>query len=164
MRKKILLIRSVSLQQMDKNLPQIYKKFSDYDLYILTHPHNVQNCRKYKGIKKILTYKRKGNFSAFFLGNELKKEKFESVLYFVSNIKGFGFLNVSFFALRVTKKNIFRCNLNSDIEKVSKTKILLSILKPLITIPLSFILTVLISPLSIIILFIHRLKSLKNQT
>jgi len=162
--KKVLIIRSVSLQQLDKNLPHIYKAFPDSEFYLLTHSHNIKNCKKYKGIKEILDYKKRGNFSPFFINNELKKKDFENVIYVVSNIKGNGFLNVSLLALRLSSNSIFSCNLNSKIEKISKTNIILKLLKSIIITPLSILLTTPVIPIIFLTLVFIRIKPNKSNS
>ncbi len=164
MKKKILLIRSVSLQQLDKNLPQIYKQFPDCEFYLLTHTHNIENCSKYKGIKKVLDYKKKTSFHPFFIDKNLKNEKFDSVIYFVSNIKGFGFLNVSLFAQRLSKGSVYCCNLNSKIKKQSKLKTLICLIKASIFLPISIILTIPTIAIGLSFILFYLIKNLKFKT
>ncbi len=164
MKKKILLIRSVSLQQLDKNLPAVYKQFHDCDFYLLTHSHNIENCSKYKEINKVLDYKKKSSFHPFFIDKNLKNEKFDEVIYFVSNIKGYGFLNVSLFAQRLTKGSVYSCNLNSKIKKQSKLKTLISLIKASIFFPFSIILTIPAIPLGLLFILFYIIKNLKLKT
>ncbi len=163
MKKKILLIRSVNLQQLDKNLPEIYKRFPDSDFYLLTHSHNIQNCKKYKGINRIIDYKKKGSFTPFFPDKELRAEKFDTVVYFVSNIKGYGFLNVLLLAQRLSEKSVFRCNLNSKIEKISRFKTMLNVVKAKLIFLVSTVLIIPLIPIALIYILIFNIISKQHQ-
>ena len=159
MKNKILLIRSVSMQQLDKNLPDIYKSFPDHELYILTHSHNIKNCKKYKGIRSILDYKKKGSFNPFYIDKDLINEKFDTVIFFVSNIEGHGFLNVSLLAQRLTSRSVLRCNLNSKIKRITKIQTFLALLKTSLIFPLSAILSIPLIPINLFFLILYSIKS-----
>jgi len=155
-KKKVLIIRSVSFQQLDKNLPVILKSFNNSEFYILTHSHGIENCKKYRGIKEIIEYKSKKNFSPFKTNN--LKKKFDTVIYLVSNIAGYGFFNVSLLAHKLNTKEVFQCNINSELKKTSKYTITKKILSALFFIPITSLITLPLIPIVFLILLIRNIK------
>jgi hypothetical protein len=156
MKEKVLIIRSVSFQQLDKSLPVILKQFNNSEFYILTHSHGIENCKKYNGIKEVIKYPSKKNFSAFKTG-KLNQEKFDNVVYLVSNVKGNGFLNVSLLAHRLAAESVYECNINSNIKKVSKLNTAKKSLSTSFIIPLTVIITAFLTPIVLLTLLIRNM-------
>jgi len=151
MKKKILIIRSVSFQQLDKNLAAIAKQFpvggGQWELHLLTHSHGIPQARSYKAISQLIDYGSRGNFSFFHLPRCFKKSKsapgdrgasgadnkeekgYEAIVVPVTNKSGAGFLNVLFMSLRIPTRSIYMCNLLSEIWKVSRKRIVFLALK-----------------------------------
>lgn len=129
--KRILIIRSVSFQQLDKNLVQVKETFSgqEVSLYLLTHSHGVERGEKYGIFTGVIDYESPGDFSFFHLPNQLKKEKFQAVIVPVSNQTGAGFLNVFALALRIRPREIYCCTPSSDIRLVPRKEIITRLLK-----------------------------------
>ncbi|MCP5108000.1 MAG: hypothetical protein GY950_31715 [bacterium] len=124
--KKILIIRSVSFQQLDKNVMGIMEKFraGDWAFYLLTHSHGMNRAGKYEMLAGTLDYRSRKNFSLFHLPGELKKNTFDAVIVPVTNKTGAGFLNVFLMTLRIKAEKIYCCNLVSEIWRVPRRKIL----------------------------------------
>ena len=134
MKKKVLIIRSVSFQQLDKNLEKIESQFpvSKKDLWefhLLTHSHGVQRAVSYKAISQIIDYKSRRNFTFFHLPPVLKKSRYGAIVVPVTNKTGAGFLNVLAMVLRIPSDSIYICNLTSDIWKVSRKRIVFQVVK-----------------------------------
>lgn len=127
MKKKILIIRSVSFQQLDVNMLRIAGNFppDEYDYWLLTHTHGVNIARKYPAIKEIIDYGYRRNFSPFHLPSGIKKESFNAVIIPVTNITGMGFLNVKLLAYRCKSATLLQCNLVSQFTPVSRKRLLL---------------------------------------
>lgn len=125
-KKKLLVIRSVSFQQLDKNILRILERFpvSEYDYSLLTHTHGTNRARKYEMVTEILDYGSRGNFSFFHIPSALKGKRFDTVVVPVTNITGTGFLNVLSMTLRLKTGNVSICNLVSEFRPVSRIKIL----------------------------------------
>ncbi|WP_286885380.1 hypothetical protein [Aneurinibacillus sp. UBA3580] len=121
--KTLLIIRSASMQQLDKNLVEIEKKFPGYEIHMLTHEHSVKLVEKYKSIKKVYVYPYKEGFQARNKVAELQGKAFDGILIPVTNITGAGFFNVLRFSLTLRAKQRFICNLVSDIWEVSPGRI-----------------------------------------
>ncbi|MED0670811.1 hypothetical protein P4S95_11435 [Aneurinibacillus aneurinilyticus] len=121
--KTLLIIRSASMQQLDKNLVEIEKRFSDYEIHMLTHEHSIKLVEKYKSIKQIYVYPYKSGFSAGNKVDELRGKEFDAVLIPVTNITGAGFFNVLRFSFMLRAKQRFICNLISDIWEVTSGEI-----------------------------------------
>lgn len=121
--KELLIIRSVSFQQIDLNLPEIKKKFPEYKISILTHEHGVELAKKYKDIYHIYVYEYLGAFSKKNKVKELADKKFDAVIIPVTNITGVGFLNVLKYGFTINSKEYFVCNVISDIKIITRNKI-----------------------------------------
>jgi hypothetical protein len=121
--KRLLIIRSASMQQLDKNLKTIIKKFPDYEYHMLTHEHSVKLVEKYDVIKKIIVYPYKESFSIKRKVPELKKETYDVVIIPVTNLTGSGFFNVFQFSLSLKAKKRVVCNLVSDLWDITPGRI-----------------------------------------
>jgi hypothetical protein len=123
MKKSVLIIRSVSYQQLDKNIVHIKETFPNSELYLLTHSHGVEGAKKYGLFSEIFDYETRKNFSFFHVPQRLKKRRFGAVVVPVTNKTGSGFLNVFLLAARLKTDKIYRCNLISDIREISRWKL-----------------------------------------
>ncbi|MGE5341614.1 MAG: hypothetical protein ACM3SY_09045 [Candidatus Omnitrophota bacterium] len=173
--KRALIIRSVSFQQLDKNIKGIVNQFPDYELDLLTHSHGVGNAQSYECVSAIIDYESRSNFSLFHIPRELREKSrhYDAIIVPVTNITGAGFLNVFLLSLRLRLgvgkhgASIVMCNLNSEIREIPGKKIILqslqasffSFLSALMTIP--FVLVML--PVSLIRLVIHQMTK-KQKT
>ena len=54
--KEVLIIRSVSFQQLDKNLPAVKDLFPGHKISILTHEHGALLARKYRDVETVYIY------------------------------------------------------------------------------------------------------------
>jgi hypothetical protein len=121
---KILIIRSVSLQQLDQNLPVIRAAFPGAEFHLLTHPHAIAECCKYPGLARVIPLSSAASFSPFRLPAEIRAERYSAVVVPVANRSGAGFLNVFLTAWRCRSKAIYRCNLVSEIDRIGRTDLL----------------------------------------
>ncbi|WP_248929433.1 hypothetical protein [Paenibacillus hamazuiensis] len=117
--KDLLIIRSASFQQLDKNLPLLMNAFPEHQFHMLTHEHGIQLARKYKVLERIITYPHKKSFSFWRQVPELKKEKFDSLIIPVSNLTGAGFLNVLLYSLTISAEQRYLCNLVGELKLIS---------------------------------------------
>ena len=141
MKKKILVIRSVSFQQLDKNLAAIETQFpiseGEYEIHLLTHAHGIPHAQSYTAVSHIIDYGSRGNFSFFHLPRCLKRSKstlptgYEAIVVPVTNMSGAGFLNVLLMSLRIPAASIYICNLVSEMWKVPRRQILFRAFKSL---------------------------------
>lgn len=121
--KKLLIIRSASMQQLDKNLKTIIQKFPDYEYHILTHEHSVKLVEKYNVIKKTIVYPYRESFSIKRQVPELQNETYDVVIIPVANLTGAGFFNVFQFSLSLKAKKRVVCNLISDLWDITPGQI-----------------------------------------
>ncbi|ADU95596.1 hypothetical protein [Geobacillus sp. Y412MC52] len=121
--KKLLIVRSASMQQLDNNLKAIINTFPDYEYHMLTHEHSVKLVEKYDVIKKIIVYPYKQSFSIKRPVPELKNEIYDVVIIPVSNLTGAGFFNVFQFSLSLKSKRRIICNLISDLWDITPGQI-----------------------------------------
>lgn len=141
--KELLIIRSVSFQQLDLNLPAIIRKFPNYNISILTHEHGVNLAKKYNNIKKIYVYKYKESFSFKRKAKNLNNKTFDILIIPVTNMTGTGFGNVFSFALTIKANKKYMCNLVSNITYITNLKIVSDIITNFIYKILSLILAIL---------------------
>ncbi|NLM97164.1 MAG: glycosyltransferase family 9 protein [Halanaerobiaceae bacterium] len=139
--KELLIIRSVSFQQLDKNIVAIKEEFKDYNINLLTHEHGVKLAEKYKWIKNIYTYPYKDSFKYRNKVNELKDKRFEIVIIPVTNITGAGFLNVLNYSLSIKARKRIICNVVSELKEVNIPQILFMNMKSILISVVSLICT-----------------------
>ncbi len=137
MKKKVLIVRSVSFQQLDQNMTEIVNRFpvQDYSIHLLTHGHGMEQARTYTAVSEILDYESRKNFSFFHLPGRLKKKDinysgpYEAIIVPVTNKTGTGFLNVLAMAGRIRSHSIYICNLISEMREISRKEILGQMIK-----------------------------------
>lgn len=127
--KKILIIRSVSMQQLDNNLIEIKKRYPDSIIHLLTHEHAAKLAEKYEMIDHIIVYPYVGSFDHRRMLNDMAFDNYDIVIIPVSNITGNGFLNVLLFAKAIKAKEKIICNLVSEMKEVTDKEILLKSIK-----------------------------------
>ncbi|MBB6281993.1 hypothetical protein [Geobacillus subterraneus] len=123
--KKLLIVRSASMQQLDKNLKKIMQLFpnDEYEYYILTHEHSVKLVEKYEMIKQIVVYPYSQSFSIKRRVSEIKDEWYDVVVIPVANLTGAGFFNVFQFSLSLKTKRRVVCNLVSELWDITPRQI-----------------------------------------
>ena len=117
--KKLLIIRSVSFQQLDMNLREIISTYPGHKVTLLTHEHGVKLAEKYKAIDEIVVYPYKQSFSYSRTVKALAGRQFDVVIIPVTNITGAGFANVLWFSLSVKSRYRVICNVVSRLKEVS---------------------------------------------
>lgn len=130
--KDLLIIRSVSFQQLDKNLVSILDRFTDHEISLLTHEHGLLLAQKYKAINRVYVYPYKGSFNRKHKVKDFKGKVFDLVIIPVTNRTGAGFFNVLMFSLSIKAKKRIICNVVSDLREISKIDILVMGLKSLL--------------------------------
>ena len=162
--KKYLIIRSVSFQLLDRQLPKILKHFGEKEEYdLLTHSHSINRAEKYEKFSEIIDYKTKGDFSFWKIPESLKDKVYDAVIVPLSNLSGAGFLNVFLLSLRIKSKSIFIINSQGKIKRLKKSKIIIKAIFSLINSVISSLLTLIFSPFLLIFLLIGFVNSLKKR-
>jgi len=124
--KRILIIRSVSYQQLDKNLNALVALFPGAEYSLLTHSHGLEQARTYQVLSQIIDYGSRKNFSLFHLPRSLHKGEgnyYDLVVVPVTNLSGVGFFNVFLMALRIDSRHIYICNMRSEIWEVPRRRL-----------------------------------------
>lgn len=121
--KELLIIRSVSFQQLDKNLAAILQKFGDYRINLLTHEHGVLLAEKYRQIDGIIVYPHTSGFKFQDQVPALKDKTFEAAIVPVTNVTGAGFFNVLLFSLTIKAKKRILCNVRSELKEMTRFSI-----------------------------------------
>lgn len=116
---EVLIIRSAGFQQLDKNLPEIVRRYPQHRISILTHEHGVPMASKYADIDEVYTYPYMGAFQARHSVPELHGKSFDAVVVLVTNLTGAGFSNVMKFSLSMKARERIVCNLVSELREVS---------------------------------------------
>jgi hypothetical protein len=123
MKKRLLIIRSASFQQLDSNLPEIRKNWPDHQIILLTHEHSVRLAEKYRDISEIWIYPHRDGFDYFKPCDGLIKEKIDTALVLVTNQTGAGFNNVQLFTLKLQAKHRVICNMHSEFREITESEI-----------------------------------------
>lgn len=121
--KELLIIRSVSFQQLDMNLPAIRKAYPDCQVSLLTHEHGVKLAKKYKDIAQIYVYPYKGGFKKSNKVPDFADKEFEAVVVPVTNLSGVGFDNVLAYATTIKSREFVLCTVTSELKPITRSKI-----------------------------------------
>lgn len=140
--KRLLIVRSVSFQQLDLNLPEIKKKFPEHEICLLTHPHGVELAKKYNDIDRVFTYDYKGPFQSRNKVADINGMDFDVVIVPVTNMSGSSFENVLQYGVSVKAQNYYMCNMLSEFTKLTKYGILFKRIKHTIFRGMAAVLTV----------------------
>lgn len=159
--KKILIIRSVSFQQLDLNLPAVKEKYNDCSICLLTHEHGVKLAEKYSDIDEIYVYPYKEGFNINNKVKELENIDFEAVVVPVTNITGGGFFNVLKFSKSIKCRERVMCNVISDIKDFTMGDICWLQIKNIIMNVISVLGTAILSPI-ILLCLLFRLAKIKK--
>ena len=139
--KEILIIRSVSFQQLDKNLPVISARYPDHKISVLTHEHGALLARKYKDVKTVYIYPYREGFLYKNKTIEISDKKFDVVIIPVANITGVGFFNVLKYSLSLKAGQRMICNVTSEMREIKPAVIRLIGIRNGIISALSVVLT-----------------------
>lgn len=160
---KILIIRSVSLQQLDAMLPVVKSKFSNCEIYILAHEHGAKLAEKYEDIKRVIVYPYKSGFTKSQPADFGDIEEFDNVIVPVGNITGAGFYNVRKFALSVPNKKLWQCNMVNEFKQLMplnvRFKSIYRTMLTCLTLILTCLATLILLPYLFIILFMRTRKN-----
>lgn len=159
--KRILIIRSVSFQQLDLNLPAIKEKYKEYSISLLTHEHGVKLAEKYSDIDNIYVYPYKEGFKVENKVIELENEQFDAVIVPVTNITGGGFFNVLKFSKAINCKERVMCNVISELKSFTMGDLYYLQLKNFFMNLVSILGAIIISPILLICL-LYRLRRIKK--
>lgn len=160
--KNILIIRSVSFQQLDLNLSSIKERYSPCKISLLTHEHGVKLAEKYSDIEKVYVYPYKSGFSISNKVDQLSNVNFDVVVIPVTNINGGGFFNVLKFSKSINAKERVICNVISSIIPFTTRSVYFLEIKSFLMKSISILLTAILSPIILIILLL-KLNLIKNK-
>lgn len=121
--KELLIIRSVSFQQLDMNLPAIRKAYPNCQISLLTHEHGVKLAKKYKDIAQIYVYPYKGGFKKSNKVPDFADKEFEAVVVPVTNLSGVGFDNVLAYATTIKSREFVLCTVTSELKQITRHKV-----------------------------------------
>ena len=124
--REILIIRSVSFQQLDKNLPVIKERYPDHKISVLTHEHGALLARKYKDVETVYIYPSREGFSYKNKVIEIKDKFFDAVVIPVANVSAAGFFNVLKFSLSIKAGQRIVCNVVSEMREIKPAAIRLT--------------------------------------
>jgi len=119
----ILIIRSVSYQQLDKALPVIRQAYPGSRVVLLTHEHGAAQARKMPGIDDVRIYPYREGFHWRRPVPTVQGESYEAVVIPVANTTGAGFWNVCLFALTIKTRTRVLCNVASALRNLTTGQI-----------------------------------------
>ncbi|MBF0471924.1 MAG: hypothetical protein HQL48_11210 [Gammaproteobacteria bacterium] len=158
--KRLLLVRSVSLQQLDLILPQLRQRFAGVEIAVITHAHSVPELTATEGVAEVVVYPYKRPFSPFWrwgergsaLAARLSLHPSEGVVVPVTNHSGYGFLNVLLFALSIPAESRWMFTAGGELEPLAVGKLLLRGVKQLLLATVALLVTVALTPFVLLLL------------
>ncbi|HOJ78739.1 MAG TPA: hypothetical protein PLZ08_11310 [Bacillota bacterium] len=160
--KELLIIRSVSFQQLDRNLVAILERYPEHRISILTHEHGVLLAQKYKGIGHVYVYPYKEGFKFKNKVPAFQDKNFDVVIVPVTNITGAGFFNVLLFSLSLKAAQRVLCNVRSEFKELSGFSLLSLGLKNLGIAVLSYLCTAFLA-LFVILFLPFKLRKIEKK-
>jgi hypothetical protein len=139
--KEILIIRSVSFQQLDKNLPVVKERYPGHKISVLTHEHGALLARKYKDVDTVYIYPFREGFDYKNKVSEIDDKIFNAVIIPVANVTAAGFFNVLKFSLSIKAGQRMVCNVASEMREVKPAAIRLTGMRNKMISALSIVLT-----------------------
>ncbi|GAB6039385.1 hypothetical protein JCM17961_00580 [Endothiovibrio diazotrophicus] len=138
----MLIVRSVSVQQLDGNLEAIRAAFPDHSISILTHPHGVAAVEKYPALEHVYRYRHSGPFRFGRGLEELRGEHFDRVVVPVANPTGGGFFNVFLFSFSLPASRRVVCSSLGEISELGVGRLARMVAAKVLTAPLAMLLAV----------------------
>lgn len=160
-KKRLLIVRSVSVQQLDGCIEAIRDSFPDYSLSILTHPHGVVAVEKYPFVERVYRYRHQGAFRYGRGLEALRGERFDLVVVPVANPSGGGFFNVFLFSLSLPASRRVVWGSNGVVSELGAGRLLRQAVVQLLLAPLAFLLA-LPAVVAALLLLPRRLKCLER--
>ena len=182
---KILFIKSTSIQHLAlsfekvRSLPPpthpldgcpalLIKEGRGVVIDVLAHPHAVDSLKGFGFINRIISYNSKGNFSPLHIFREyirnIRRGKYDMVIVPFNNMSGSGYENVMALAVCTGARQIVTCNRIGDTKVLDIKKALLKVVKGYSCYPLALLMTVILSMIGILIIFILSLRALAKQS
>jgi hypothetical protein len=148
----LLLIRSISFQQLDLLMPQLKEVFPQHKFALLTHPHGVSIAQKSPAIDEVVPYPHKGTFQFWRTAPLLKGKAFDTVIIPVGSLSGGGFFNVIMYAASIPARQRLICYPDGRLELLMLGRITKSALARLGAGFLAGLGTLLLTPLLIVLI------------
>ena len=142
--KKVLIVRSVSFQLLDKLFPKIKALFNTADFSILTHPHGVAIAQATKSYEQVISYNRMQNFTFWKPIPQELHRSFDVVVVPVSNLSSGGFCNVLLFSLKIKASARYTCNSVGQLRPITTKDIVLKWLNSILFKALALLFTFII--------------------
>jgi hypothetical protein len=113
---RLLVVRSVSFQQLDASLEAVRARFPSHAIDVLTHEHGRELAASYRTVDSVIVYPEPGPFTRG-AWRPPPGVTWDVVVVPVANLTGAGFANVFDFA-RPLGPSVYRCNLAGDIVEL----------------------------------------------
>lgn len=126
---QILIIRSVSFQQLDNCFPAILEAFPQCQIDLLTHEHGIKQALTFRPVRRVYNYPESKSFNVLCKTTGVDECNYDAVIIPVANISGAGFDNVLLFSLRVRAQKRYICSLTKHLAVITVSRILLQSLK-----------------------------------
>ena len=119
--KKILLVRSASYYQFEKNLAAVRNFFPEAEISLIEHRARLTEARKFSGqIRQFLVYPSDGPFTATIPQDFEEGARFDDAIVQYANVDGEGHDNVNHFAFTLPADRIWFCNVDSEILPLTR--------------------------------------------
>ncbi|MBF0317743.1 MAG: hypothetical protein HQL04_06165 [Nitrospirae bacterium] len=161
--KRILIIRSTGFQHLDRILGRLKGKYPQGEICLLTHQHGKPLAEKYADIHHVYVYPHTGAFSLLRVPDALKRETFDVVIVPVGNITGSGFLNVLLLSFRIRADSRLVCNISLGFKPLTRPVLITSLLKSSVYTAIAGIMTVVASPLFLLLWILNSFQDGKSE-
>ncbi len=120
-KKKVLVVRSASYYQFEKNLDAIKEAFPDARLTLLEHRERLYAAKRYSDqFERIEIYPSDGMFTSAILPKISQEERFDDAVIQYGNVDGEGYSNVTRFAFCLPADRLWSCNSDSKILPLTR--------------------------------------------
>ena len=139
--KKVIIVRSVSFQLLDKLLPTIKNYFKKAEYSLLTHPHGATIAQATNQYTQVFTYNHSTSFSFWKASSPELKQRFDAVVLPVANLTSGGFCNVLLFSLKINTGSRYICNSVGELSAITTQEIVGKWLKTFLCKSLAIVIT-----------------------
>lgn len=121
MKKKVLVVRSASYHQFEKNLDAIACAFPDAQLTLLEHRGRLYAAKRYSDrLERIAIYPSDGIFTSAIPPKFQQGERFDDAVIQYANLDGEGYGNVTRFAFCLPADRLWSCNAESKLVPLTR--------------------------------------------
>lgn len=140
MSKRLLIVRSVSFQQLDLLLPVLSAAYPRHELHLLTHLHGVAIAKTYPQLSIVHGYPYRERFRFGRSLSGLFDGEFDAVVVPVANAGGGGYFNVLLFSFGLPARRRLICLPDGELSELTAVGLAGRVLRQAVLVPLAALL------------------------